>query len=640
MLAKLVEGGKLPPLAQRLPENPYVVPHTWLTAGKYGGQMRWICSDQIDWGVTRFIQQSMYGHSPLRFLKEGTKIGPGLAESWESNKDATVWTLHFRKGLRWSDGEPWTVDDILFWWEDQVKVPELNEPIPDEARSSKGTLVTMKKLDDYTLELAYDAPSTLTADRVAMNVKRGIGTRWMDPKHYLMQFHIKYNPNLDKTTWVKTFTQKREFADNPDCPVMTGWSLESHAKGQNSVWVRNPYYWCTDKAGNQLPYIDRIVQTNYLDPEVMKLQVYQGNVDFLNTGFVPMTLADVSSVQDSAAKSGLELRYWDSGLGTTPGYYFNYDYVEPKMRNLAREPKFRKAMSYAFNRAEVQKSLFFNTGELTSGTYSPKAAEFNVSGGQDIYKSWRDSALKYDPTLAKQLLDEIGVKDVNGDGWREMPDGSPLKITLDYLSVASQDIIAKNELLARDWKAVGINAVLNSVPQPTWIQSWASGKLMVQAVDDLGQGTSIAIAPQFLVPIESGHWAPLEGQFYAVRGTPKETEEQDKDPFQRTPPRMEPEKGGPIERLWDLYGQVRTEADPVKRTSLIWEMIKIHVDEGPFFSGVVGNIPRMILLQKDLRNVPKREDLALGGFVDNWAYPTPAVYDTEAFYWDNPEQHT
>jgi len=641
MLATLVEQGKLPPLDKRLPEKPYVVPHAWLTTGKYGGQMRWICSSQIDWGVTRFVQQSTYGHSILRFLKDGTAVGPGLAESWEANADATVWTLHFRKGLKWSDGEPWTVDDILFWWEDEVQVPELNEPVPDEAKSSNGTPVTMKKLDDFTLQLTYDAPAPLTADRLAMWVKRGIGPgRWMDPKHYLTQFHPKYNTSVDKATWVQTFTEKRDFCENTESPVMTGWRMESHVKAQNSVWVRNPYYWATDKEGNQLPYIDRIVLTNYLDPEVMKLQITQGNVDYVHAAFMPLTLADVSTLKESEAKSGLELRFWDSGLGTTPGYYFCYDYIDPKIRQLAREPKFRKALSHAFNRQEVQKSLFFDTGELTTGTYSPKALEFNVEGGQTAFQEWRDSALKYDPELAKQMLDEIGLKDVNGDGWREQPDGSPLKVTLDYLSVASQEIIQKNELLARDWQAVGSNAALNSVPQPTWAEQWASGKLMVQSVDDVGQATSIATSPEFLVPVDSGHWAPLEGQFYAVRGSAKEKQELDKDPFQRTPPRMEPEKGGPVERLWQLYDQVRTEADPVKRTKFVWDMIKIHVDEGPFFSGVVANIPRMVLLKKDLKNVPRREDLATGGFVDNWSHPTPAVYDPETYFWENPDQHT
>jgi peptide/nickel transport system substrate-binding protein len=106
------------------------VPHHWLHQGKYGGTMNWVAQDASDWGTTHLVQESLYGNSPLRLLKDSLEIGPGLAESWETNADQSTWTFHFRKGLKWSDGQPWTVADILFWWEDEVHVPELNEVPP------------------------------------------------------------------------------------------------------------------------------------------------------------------------------------------------------------------------------------------------------------------------------------------------------------------------------------------------------------------------------------------------------------------------------------------------------------------------------------------------------------------------------
>ena len=102
------------------------------------------------------------------------------------------------------------------------------------------------------------------------------------------------------------------------------------------------------------------------------------------------------------------------------------------MRELIRNKTFRKALSHAYNRAQVQKDFFFNPGELTTGTYSPKAIEYNINDeGKAVYAECRDSAVKYDPEMAKQLLDEIGVK-AGADGKRTMPDGSPLQLTLDY----------------------------------------------------------------------------------------------------------------------------------------------------------------------------------------------------------------
>src|SRR5262245_37495416 len=122
-LTELAKAGTIPALAERLPEKPYVIPHRWVKTGQYGGNLQMILGDD----PTYAFKEYMYGHSILRFLNDGLDIGPGLAESWESNDEATVWTFHFRKGLKWSDGEPWSTADIMYWWEDMV----LNEQHPD-----------------------------------------------------------------------------------------------------------------------------------------------------------------------------------------------------------------------------------------------------------------------------------------------------------------------------------------------------------------------------------------------------------------------------------------------------------------------------------------------------------------------------
>ena len=155
-------AGDLPPVDQRLPKSPYVPPHAWLTTGNYGGAMNWTNS----WGgngVSTIVVESMYGHSPLRWLRDGLEIGPGLAESWESNDDTTEWTFKFREGLKWSDGEPWTAADIMFWWEDLANVDGASVTPPDEARSGTGTLAKFEAVDDYHLEA--DLRRACAADR-------------------------------------------------------------------------------------------------------------------------------------------------------------------------------------------------------------------------------------------------------------------------------------------------------------------------------------------------------------------------------------------------------------------------------------------------------------------------------------------
>jgi peptide/nickel transport system substrate-binding protein len=117
------------------------------------------------------------------------------------------------------------------------------------------------------------------------------------------------------------------------------------------------------------------------------------------------------------------------------------------------------------------------------------------------------------------------------------------------------------------------------------------------------------------------------------------------DPYKSTPPRVNADKGGPVEKLWTIYNQSKIEPDQTKRTQMVWDMIKIHVSDGPFFSGTVANYPQLVLVKAGLKNVPSHDDLGpkngyQGGFVNPWVIPSPAVYDPETYYWDDPTKHT
>ncbi len=636
LLTKLVEAGDLPALGDRLPDHPYVVPHRWMTAGRYGGSLHLVTAASDDGSIKEY----MYGHSLLRWLNDGLTIGPGLAESWESNADTSEWTFHFRTGLKWSDGQPWTTQDIMFWWEDMVLNEEFTEGIPDEARSGTGSIATFSAPDDTTLVMTFDAPAPMVPEMIANWVNRGIAAGWMEPKHYLQQFHPKYNKKAPKD-WTVVFDEKRNAIVNPESPTMGGWRLKTYREGISSTFERNPYYWAVDRDGHQLPFVDTLTFRVVDNPETRKLQIQNGQFDFVHGAFAGLNLGDVSGFKATQSKNQLDILLWDSGSGTGSIFFFSQDYDEPKMRALIRKKEFRQALSLAYNRAEVRKTIYFNTGELTTGGYGPKTREFQRGEGATVYRQWRDSWVDYDPARAKAMLDKLGVVDKDGDGKREMPDGTKLTVRLDYPADAdkSGEHVQKNNLLKKSWDAIGIDTKLNPVAPESFGDQWAQGKLMSTTAWETSTLTFGADL-LWLMPMEPSRWAPLQGQFYAIRGTPAEKQQLDLDPYRRTPPRMEPVDGGPVARLWELADKARVEPDAPTRDKLFWDMVKIHVEDGPFFMGAVANFPRMELVKRGLRNVPTRAQTALGGLVNDWHHPTPAAYDPEAWYWEDPAAHT
>jgi peptide/nickel transport system substrate-binding protein len=650
-LDKDVADGKLPNVDERLPKAPYTPPHVWLTVGKYGGKLRKTYANT--WGIAGFQHESMYGHSILRYLKDGLAIGPGLAESWEATPDATKWTFKFREGLKWSDGQPWTVGDIMYWWESMVggngkeaTFPAGLKPVegpPDEARSGKGTLVTINKVDDYTMEMVFDAPAPLTADRIAMWVNAGIGPRWHAPAHYMKQFNPVLTPETNKD-W-EMHSKMVDFK-NPDLPRMSGWYLATYEDGVRTVWQRNPYYWCVDAEGQQLPYIDTVEIAYVKDKESEKLAYLNGQVDHAH--FHTQTLGDIKDFKDGVAKSNLNTMFWDSGSGTGSMYFFNFDYKDAKLRAAFRDPKFRQALSHAYDRADVQKAVYFGLGELSNGTMSPKAIEYNFNDeAKTRYAEWRDSYLKYDVATAEKILDDAGYKK-GADGKRTLADGSPMQILVTYPAdeSANGESLQKNERLVKNWQAIGIDCVLTPIPNKEYDDKWRAGEIMMKTAWEVGDGPNHLVYPQWVVPIEGDRWAPVHGKGYDVRGTATETEEGDLDPWARKPARLQPtdkDFDPVIGKIYDIYDKTKVEPDVMKRHQMVWDIMKIHVESGPFFSGTITNQPRIILAHTELKNVPTRDDLAkegLGGFVNPWIIPAPATYDPETWFWDDASKHS
>jgi len=619
-LADMVAAGDLPPVEERLPVNPLVLSGVD-GIGKYGGRLRKFAPDP---GWTGHFLEEQYGHSALRWIDDGLGIAPGMCDEWSTNADNSEWTVHIREGLKWSDGEPVTTADIMFWWEDLVNHTEPSYPdsVPDFGADAAGQVAKFEAVDDFTLKITYGTPAPLTAKRLAMWVNAGIGPRWIAPRHYLEQFHPKYNTDI---TSFEEFNQKALCFSNPELPTLTGWMLTRYDAGKSMTAERNPYYYAVDTEGNQLPYIDGEDWIVVQDREVQLLQVRQGTVDHAH--FHGFAISDISTLLDAQDGGNYEVVLWDSGSGTGMMYFWNYDYPDTtpedkRIHDLFRNPAFKRAMSHALDRETIQKTVYYNTGFLTTGTMSPKAFEFNFNAeAQAYFQKARDLYVDYDPDKARELLAEAGY---NGED-----------IRVDYNGEMGKESTDVFEIAKKNWEDVGINIVANALTSTVMGEQWKQGKGGIHTDWEVGDGPDHLLYPSWVVPNETERWAPLCGNLYRYLGTTSETTEADVSPWDRQPPRYNREDpqyvGTPIQRLHELFNQANVEPDEVKRASLVWDMWNIHMDEGPFFIGTVANYPRITVRSKDLMNYPTKEQLRMGGFVNPWIIPYPAVVNPETW---------
>ena len=364
-----------------------------------------------------------------------------------------------------------------------------------------------------TLVLTFQSPAPVAVERIAAYVNgTTIGPYWHVPMHYIKQFHPKYNKSIDpKSTWQTKHDAKLLWNMNPDCPTMVGYKCAKYSEGRAVYWERNPYYYGVTKDGDQLPYIDKWQWICTVDPQVQKLAMAAAKIDYVHCRHWPVTLADFSTFKKAEAKGGLKVQTWDTGSGTGSITFFNFDTPDEDLRNLLAEKDFRLALSYAFNRPLARKAIYFETGELTTGTLSPKGVSFQVNDqAKQIYAQWRDSAIKYDPDQAKKLLDGLGLKDADGDGFREYKNGKKLTLRLDYPANTSQENIDKCTQQRADWQAVGLKVNINPTAPTTFGDQWGRGQLMTTTAWEIGDNSPYIYAG-WVVPVANSWWAPLTG---------------------------------------------------------------------------------------------------------------------------------
>lgn len=451
MLRIMVAAGELPPLKERLPEDPLVVKPAE-EIGQYGGVFHKINEGLAfsNWSMDAGIM-FLAAYSP-----DMSKIFPNVLKGWEVSEDVKKFTLYLRKGMRWSDGYPFTADDLMFYFEDIALNKDLS-PVPPSRLMAGGEPGVARKMDDYTIEVSFRVGNGGFIEALC---------RWRPnpyaPKHYLEQFHPKYTSmdEIKKTmkkegfdTWVSLFQAKCggtwDFWSNPERPVIGPWVAQNYASEPIQTLTRNPYFWKVDTEGNQLPYIDKVERFLMKEPEPALLKVLAGEIDYMDARWLGgvQIKSIVMKYQESGNYRLVPLRTQSNNFGTI---YFNMTHKDPTLRKLFQDKRFRIALSVAINREKINKLVYKGLAVPSHPSVIPGPPYY----GERLFKNY----LQYDPKLANRLLDESGLSKRDKEGYRLRPNGERLRMTC-LVSAAHAVWMEMAELYKEDWKAIGIETV-------------------------------------------------------------------------------------------------------------------------------------------------------------------------------------
>jgi peptide/nickel transport system substrate-binding protein len=511
MLAEQVKAGKLPPVEERLPENPRIIDMPGSTIGTYGGDFRDPFVGDSYWASQMIFY--IVWHGLVNWTQDYSNWQPNVAEKVDVSADATEYTFTLRKGLKWSDGKPFTSDDVIFYIEDILGNEELNSgKFPSGFLMPGKAAPVVKKIDDITFSIKFDVPygmfllNMCTYDGWAMITA---------PKHYLQQFHKKYNPDgieaLIKETegatdWVTLFQKKSAVGPGADpavisrdtaYPTMFPWIYtQPMGTGTQFIAERNPYYYWVDKEGNQLPYIDRIVGTSYQDEQTMLVDVFAGKFD---------TMANTTDAQkplffENEKTSGLKVYPNSSEGGGTSSVLFNQTHKD--LGKLFSEKDFRIGMSYAIDRKEVIEIAYFGQGEPRQISPTKDSPLYN--------EQLTTQYVEYDVAKANEHLDKVLPKK-DADGMRLNPATSE-KLNIVF-TVQKQDyglrFVDVAELLKKYYKAVGVEITVDVVENNDVITTRAKDNSLQATIftGEGGVGITSIMDPRYFVPVHGqSYW--------------------------------------------------------------------------------------------------------------------------------------
>lgn len=506
MLAKRVAGGELPPVETRLPESPAVV-EPLHTIGKYGGTWRRLAIEPED-----SLMGSRLGYEPLvRWDRKGTTPTPGVAERWEVQNGGQRYVLYLRRGLKWSDGKPFTSEDIRFCIEDLLTSEELGGRTVELA--PRDTSTTFSVPSPHVVIFEFDKPNAIFLEKLCY-----LGHSLYQPAHYMKQFHIKYaNSNELKRLmaaggydhWTELYLDKQDLHINVDLPTINPWKISVGPPALMYMVDRNPYYWKVDTAGNQLPYIDRISFQVADNAEVLNLLACTGGVD-MQGRHIEMSKYSFFMSPENRKRGGI-VRYRvlaDPNSGGAAGVLLNLSTQNQQVRPYLIDRRFRIALSLAIDRQELVEIITGGLGDICNGVGFPTDRYFEP-GLDQLH-------ISYDPDEANRLLDEVGL--VRGpNGMRYYPNGRLFREILYCNSWGTAGELEQEQLIVAYWREVGLDFVIKA--EATEISRMRVRNGNTEFWFDAQAGLHWVLQPALYVPIKhQSELAPLYGRYIQTGG--------------------------------------------------------------------------------------------------------------------------
>jgi peptide/nickel transport system substrate-binding protein len=586
-----VKTGKLPPVAERLPAEPMVYKAANMPdgIGVYGDVMRhviggrpegwnYIAGQTQGWGgIDIGMSECLTRTGPLFTVKaEELQPMPNLAKSWEWSDDGLELTMHLIEGAKWSDGHPFTSEDVMFYWEDHIHDPNVT-PLNGASPANFGEGTTLEAVDDYTIKWTFKTPHP-----TEYLYQMAYGNFCPGPAHILKPHHPKYSDN--------TYDQyKNAFPPEfMNWPVMGAWVPVEYRPDDIIVLRRNPYYWKVDEEGNQLPYLDEMHYrlSTWADRDV---QAVAGSGDFSNLE-QPESYVEAlrrGSQEDAPARLqfgprtiGYALQMNMSGNG-----WGEPDERGQAVRELNRNLDFRKAVTMAVDRQRLGESLVRGpfTAIYPGGLYE----------GTTYYDKESTAYYPFNLDAANALLDGLGLKDTDGNGIRNFPEetagGRDIEVTL----LANTDYNTDRNLaegIINMMQEIGLRVILNLQQGPSRDALYQSGRFDWQVFRQTPEMVTVVQNTAMLAPtgphVHQFHRAGADGTLDLL-------------PFE--------------EELVDTVNAFVRTADLNERAELMKKYQRLFTEN--VYSVGLTQYPGALIINKRFANIPAGAPI----FMYNWA---------------------